>query len=70
MSGEWTLNGGIAPEVVASMSCDELFLIFYRNDIPLSLKMATRARMQGQQPAIAYRITDSTSIFKVPMKKL
>ena len=50
--------------------CDELRRIFDRYDIPLSLKMATRARRLGQQPAIAYRITDSTNIFKVPMKKL
>ena len=32
--------------------------------------MATRARRQGQQPAISYRITDSTNISKVTMKKL
>ena len=32
--------------------------------------MATRAKRQGQRPAISYRITDSTNIFKVTMKKL
>lgn len=50
--------------------CDELRLIFYRYDVPLSLKMATRARRQGQRPAIPCRITDSTNISKVTMKKL
>ena len=50
--------------------CDELRLIFDRYDIPLSLKMATRARRQGQQPAIAYRISDSTNISNATMKKL
>ena len=52
----------VTPEVVASMACDELRLIFDRYDIPLSLKMATRARRQGQQPVIAYHITDSTNV--------
>ena len=50
--------------------CDELRLIFDRYDIPLSLKMATRTRRQGQQPAIAYRISDSTNISNATMKKL
>lgn len=32
--------------------------------------MATRVRRQGQQPAIAYPITDSTNISKVRMERL
>ena len=32
--------------------------------------MATRAKRQGQRPAISYRITDSTNISKVTMEKL
>ena len=49
--------------------CDELRLMIYY-DILLSLKKATRARRQGQQPVITYHIADSTNISKVPMKKL
>ena len=38
--------------------------------MPLSMKLATRARRQGGQQPIAYRITDATNIAKVPMKRL
>ena len=50
--------------------CDELCRILDGYDISLSLKMATRTRRQGQQPAIAYCISDSTNISNATMKKL
>lgn len=50
--------------------CDELHLVFDRYDIPLSLKSATRERRQGNKHLVSYRITDSTYIAKVPMKRL
>jgi len=49
---------------------DELHLVFERYDIPLSLKSATRVRRQGDQHPVYYRITDSTHIAKVIMKRL
>lgn len=49
---------------------DELHLVFERYDIPLSLKSATRVRRQGDQHPVYYRITDSTHIAKVTMKRL
>ena len=49
---------------------DEIRLIFDRYDIPASLKQATRLKRQGQQDLIYYRITPSTLITKVTMKKL
>ncbi|KAK3742603.1 hypothetical protein QZH41_006382 [Actinostola sp. cb2023] len=49
---------------------DEICLIFDRYDVPSSLKMATRVRRQGGQQPIAYHITETTNIAKVPMKKL
>ena len=49
---------------------DEIRLIFDRYDIPTSLKQATRQKRQGQQDVIYYRITPSTLITKVTMKKL
>ena len=50
--------------------CDELHLVFDRYDIPLSLKSATRARRQHDQEPVAYHITDSTHIARIPMKRL
>ena len=47
----------------------ELHTIFDRYDVPSSLKSATRVK-QGGHAAIYYRITGSTHIAKVPMKKL
>ncbi|CAH3161781.1 unnamed protein product [Pocillopora meandrina] len=41
-----------------------------RYDVPSSLKSATRVKRQGGHAPIYYRITDSTHIAKVPMKKL
>ena len=49
---------------------DEVRLIFDRYDITMSLKEATREKRQGGQDAVYYRITDSTNISKVSMKKL
>ena len=49
---------------------DEIRLIFDRYDIPASLKQATPLKRQGQQDLIYYRITQSTLVTKVTMKKL
>ena len=49
---------------------DEIRLIFDRYDIPASLKQVTRLKRQGQLDLIYYRITPSTLITKVTMKKL
>ena len=49
---------------------DELHLVFDRYDFPLSLKSATRVRRQGEQYPGYYRVTDTTHIAKVPMKRL
>ena len=49
---------------------DEIRLIFDRYDLPMSLKEATREKRQGGQDPIYYRITDSTNISRVSMKKL
>lgn len=50
--------------------CDELHLVFDRYDVPLSLKSATRVRRQGDEQPVSYRVTDTTHIAKVPMKRL
>ena len=45
---------------------DELHLVFDRyDDLPTSLKKATRERRQGRKPATAYLVTDNTLIGKV-----
>ena len=49
---------------------DEIRLIFDRYDLPSSLKEATRLRRQGKHDQVYYRITSSTHIAKVTMKKL
>ena len=49
---------------------DEIRLIFDRYDLPSSLKEATRRKRQGNQHSVYYRITSSTHIAKVTMKKL
>ena len=49
---------------------DEIQLIFDRYDIPASLKQATHLKRQGQQDLIYFRITPSTLITKVTMKKI
>ena len=42
-----------------------------RYDVPMSLKSAeTRVKRQGGHDPVFYRITDSTHIAKVPMKRL
>ena len=48
----------------------EVRLVFDRYDIATSLKEATRERRQAGQDPIYYRITESTLIRKVPMKRL
>lgn len=40
------------------------------DDIPISLKSATRLRRQGDQHPVYYRITDSTHIAEVTTKRL
>ena len=52
------------------MEEEEVRLIFDRYDIEISLKEGTRERRQGGKDAIYYRITDSTVISRIPMKKL
>ena len=52
------------------LDSDELYLVFDRYDFPFSLKSATRVRRQGDQQPVYYRVTDSTHIAKVPMKRL
>ncbi|CAH3043013.1 unnamed protein product [Porites lobata] len=49
---------------------DEVRVIFDRYDVPLSLKTATREFRQGGLEPISYKITDTTQISKVPMKRL
>lgn len=49
---------------------DEIRVIFDRYDIPLSLKSATRKRRQGGEVPIYYRVTNTTHIANVSMKKL
>lgn len=48
----------------------EIRLIFDRYDVPVSLKEATRRRRQGNTDAVHYKVTESTQISKVPMKRL
>ena len=48
----------------------EIRLIFDRCDVPSSLKSATRTRRQGLENPVYYRISDSSHIAKVPLKKL
>jgi hypothetical protein len=49
---------------------EEIRLVFDRYDIPASLKEATRQKRTRQQDLISYRITHSTLITNVTMKKL
>jgi len=49
---------------------DELRLVFDRYDLMLSLKAATREIRQGSQDPVYYKITDTTQIARVPMKRL
>ena len=49
---------------------DELRLVFDRYDLPLSLKAATREIRQGSQDPLYYKVTDTTQIARVPMKRL
>ena len=49
---------------------EEVRLVFDRYDLPSSLKTATRAQRQGTTDPVYYRITDSTQIAKVNMKRL
>ena len=49
---------------------DDVRLIFDRYDLPMTLKEGTREKRQGGQDPIYYRITDSTNISRVSMKKL
>ena len=45
-------------------------LIFDRYNVPSSLKSDTRPKRQGSEDPVYYRISDSTHIAKVPLKKL
>ena len=42
----------------------------FRYDVPFSLKTATLVSRQGGHDPIYYKITDTTHIAKVPMKRL
>ena len=48
---------------------DEVHLVFDRNDLPTSLKEATRERRQGGKPATAYHVEDNTPVGKVSAKQ-
>ena len=48
-------------------SYDEVHLVFDRYDFGESLKTSTRERILGVNKAVAYHITDSTSMAKVTM---
>ena len=48
----------------------EIRLIFDRYDVPSSLKSVTLTRRQGLEDPVYYRISVSTHIAKVPLKKL
>ena len=50
--------------------CNELHLEFDRYDVPLSLKTAIRVKRQGEEQPVSYRVSDTTHIAKVPMKRL
>ena len=45
-------------------------LIFDRYDLPMSLKADIRVKKQGGKDPVYNRITDSTHIAKVPLKRL
>ena len=49
---------------------EKFHLIFNRYDIPMSLKTATRDQREEGIPPVAYGITPSTNIAKIPLKKL
>ena len=49
---------------------DEIRLIFDRYDLPSSLKEANRKKRLGNHDPVYYRVTSTTHIAKVPMKKL
>ena len=49
---------------------DEIHLVFDRYDVPMSLKSATSVRRQGDLDSVYYKITDTTHISKVQMKRL
>lgn len=73
---DWITNCGHLAEHFANRilnkysDSQEIHLIFDRYDIPSSLKAATRVKRQGNSDPIYYRITDSTHITKVPLKRL
>ena len=49
---------------------NEKRVIFDRYDLTMSLKQATREKRQGGKDSVYYKITDSTKISKLPMKRL
>ena len=49
---------------------NEKRVIFDRYDLTISLKQATREKRQGGKDPVYYKITDSTKISKLPMKRL
>ena len=52
------------------VSVEKQLLFSFRYDVPFSLKTATRVSRQGGQDPIYYKITDTTHIAKVPIKRL
>ena len=73
---EWVHNcAHLADHFIATLdlkyeTTKEVRLVFDRYDIATSLKEATREKRQAGLDPIYYRITDSTLITKVPMKRL
>ena len=49
---------------------EEIRLVFDRYDLPSSLKQGTRIKRQGGQNPVYYRITASTHLARLPMKRL
>lgn len=73
---DWVKNcGQLAAHFIATIDqkygmMNEQRLVFDRYDVAMTLKQSTREKRQGGQAPIYYRITDSTNITKVTMKKL
>ena len=52
------------------VSVEKQLMFSFRYDVPFSLKTATQVSRQGGKDPIYYKITDTTHIAKVPMKRL
>lgn len=68
---ETNLNGSKTVRIFEKFSeNEEIPLVSDRYDLPSSLKETTRTKKQKSQNPVYYRITASTHIAKVPMKRL